>query len=144
MTVSSKQRRRARNFAIQAIYQWQMAGGELAKIKAQFMTQNDYLKVDWDFFQDLIEHVLKNVNDLDALVAPYVDRGEDSIQSLEKAIMRLAAAELQFRPDVPFKVVLDEYVNLTEEYGAEDGHKFVNGVLDKLAQKLRATEYSAK
>lgn len=144
MTLSPKQRRRARNFAVQAIYQWQMAGGELAEIKAQYMAKNDFLKVDWVFFQELIDLVLKNVNELDEWINPLITRGEDSINPIEHGILRLATAELKYRIDVPFRVVLDEYIDLAEEYGAEDGHKFVNGVLDKIAAELRAAEYGSK
>ena len=143
MSLSPKQRHRARTFALQAIYQWQMAGGELSALKAQYMTKNDYLKVDWPFFQDLLDHVLKNVSELDELIAPLIVRGEDTIQPIERAVLRLATVELKYRLDIPFKVVLDEYIDLAANYGSEEGDKFVNAVLDKLAQTLRALEYNA-
>lgn len=142
MSPSPKQRHRARSFAVQAVYQWQVASGELAALKSQYISKNDYLKVDWIFFQNLLDLVLKNLNELDQLIAPYIDRGEDSIHLIERAILRLAVAELKFRLDVPFKVVLDQYIGLAAEFGAEGGDKFVNGVLDKLAKALRSLEYN--
>lgn len=144
MNISPKQRNRARRFAIQAVYQWQIAGGQLADVKAQFIANNDYLKVDWTFFSRLVDQVFKNLNELDALINPLVDKGEDTLKPIEKSILRLGTAELKYCVDVPFQVVLAEYVELDFEFGAEEGHKLVNAVLNKLAAELRAVEYKAK
>ncbi len=140
MDMNPKHRRRARQFAIQAIYQWQIAGGELADIKTQFIATNHYLKVDWDFFIDLITRVLKEVTELDQEISPLLDRGSDSLRPIEKAILRLGLVELKYRLDVPFQVIIHEYVDLDFEFGAEEGHKLINGVLDRLAKKIRQDE----
>lgn len=144
MNISPKQRNRARRFAIQAIYQWQLAGGQLADIKAQFIATNDYLRVDWPYFSRLVENVLKNLNELDAMINPLMAKGEDTLKPVEKAILRLGTSELKYCIDVPFQVVIAEYVELDFEFGAEEGHKLVNGILDKLSAVLRAAEYQAK
>ncbi len=140
MSVSPKLRHRARQFAIQAIYQWQMAGGELADIRAQYVATNDYLKVDWEFFHDLIAHVFKELVELDNIIEPMLAKGVDSLKPIERAILRLGLVELKYRIDVPFQVVIHEYVDLDFEFGAEEGHKLINSILDKLAREIRKSE----
>ncbi len=140
MSVNPKLRHRARQFAIQAVYQWQMAGGELADIRAQYVSMNDYLKVDWEFFHDLVTHVFKEVVELDQMIEPLMAKGVSSLKPIERAILRLGLVELKHRIDVPFQVVVHEYVDLDFEFGAEEGHKLVNGVLDKLAREIRKSE----
>lgn len=140
MSVNPKLRHRARQFAIQAIYQWHMAGGELADIRAQYVATNDYLKVDWEFFHDLITHVFKEVVELDQVIEPLLDQGVESLKPIERAILRLGLVELKHRIDVPFQVVIHEYVDLDFEFGAEEGHKLINSILDKLAREIRKSE----
>jgi len=140
MSVNPKLRHRARQFAIQAIYQWQMAGGELADIRAQYVATNDYLKVEWEFFHDLVTHVFKEVVELDQTIEPLLAKGVESLKPIERAILRLGLVELKHRIDVPFQVIVHEYVDLDFEFGAEEGHKLINGILDKLAREIRKSE----
>ena len=140
MSVNPKLRHRARQFAIQAIYQWQMAGGELADIRAQYVATNDYLKVEWEFFHDLVTHVFKEVVELDNTIEPLLAKGVESLKPIERAILRLGLVELKHRIDVPFQIIVHEYVDLDFEFGAEEGHKLINGILDKLAREMRKSE----
>lgn len=133
-------RRKARHFAVQALYQWHMAGANLAQIEAEFRTDNDMSKVDMEYFHELLHGVPREKTLLDEKVSPLLDRRMDEMTPVELAIVRLGAYEMVRRPDVPYKVVINESVELAKTFGATDGHKFINGVLDKLAQRERATE----
>jgi len=133
-------RRKARRFAVQAIYQWQLAGADLAQIEAEFRTDNDMSKVDLEYFHDILHGVPRNKAELDEKIEPYIDRRMDEMTPVELSILRLAAFEMLHRIDVPYKVVINEAIELAKTFGATDGHKYVNGVLDKLAQRFRTTE----
>jgi N utilization substance protein B len=137
-------RRKARRAAVQAVYQWQMAGGSSADIEAEFEANGSLDKADGDFFREILRGVLLNAGDLDALLAPVLDRGIHELDSVERAVLRLAVRELSTREDIPYAVVIDEYVELAKLFGAEEGHKFVNGVLDRLATTLRPLEVAAR
>jgi N utilization substance protein B len=136
-------RRRARRALVQAVYRWQMAGGTSAEIKADFVAEGSLDKADEELFSELLVGVLHHSDELDALLAPLLDRTIAELDRVEKAVLRIAARELQTRPDVPYRVIIDEYVELTKLFGAEEGHKFVNGVLDRLARQLRPAEVAA-
>ena len=138
--IQPKQRHKARAYAVQALYQWHFSGGEMHEIIAQFMTTNDHVKADWSFFRALIEGVLKNVTTLDAAIVEHAERPATEMNPVELAIVRLGAFELMHRIDVPYKVVINEYVDLAKDYGSTEGHTFVNGVLDKLAKAYRKVE----
>lgn len=138
--IQPKQRHKARSYAVQALYQWHFSGGEMHEIIAQFMTTNDHVKADWPFFRTLVEGVLKNVTTLDAAIIEHAERPLTEMNPVELAIVRLGAFELMQRIDVPYRVVIDEYVELAKAFGATEGHTFVNGVLDKLAQVHRKIE----
>lgn len=133
-------RRKARRFAVQAIYQWQLAGADLAAIEAEFRTDNDMSKVDLEYFHDILHGVPREKAELDEKIAPFLDRRLDEMTPVELAILRLGAYEMVHRIDVPYKVVINESVELAKTFGATDGHKYVNGVLDKLAQRDRMVE----
>lgn len=133
-------RRKARRFAVQALYQWQLAGANLTQIESEFRTDNDMSKVDLEYFHDILHGVPKEKSLLDDKVAPLLDRRLDEMTPVELAILRLGAYEMLRRIDVPYKVVINESVELAKTFGATDGHKFVNGVLDKLAQRERTVE----
>lgn len=133
-------RRKARHYAVQALYQWQLAGADLSQIEAEFRTDNDMSKVDLEYFHDILHGVPREKAQLDAKVAPLLDRRVDEMTPVELAIVRLAAFEMLHRIDVPYKVVINEAIELAKTFGATDGHKFINGVLDKLAQRERAVE----
>ena len=137
-------RRMARHYAMQALYQWQMAGSSLNAIEAEFRTDNDMKNVDVDYFHDLLHGVPKHLSELEALFAPYrVERALSELDPVTQALLRMACYELQHRIDVPYKVVINEAVSLAKKFGAEDAHKFINGVLDKVSAQVRALEVKA-
>jgi transcription antitermination protein NusB len=130
-------RRWSRRLAMQAIYQWQMTGQESHEIDRQFHEEADLSKADDDYFHSLLFGVVSHVEELDGTLGSYMEKTIDYIDPVERAILRCACFELVHRPDVPYKVVINEAVELTKKFGSEQGHKFVNGVLDKVALGLR-------
>lgn len=122
---------------MQAVYQWQMAGHDVSEIDRQFREEADLSKADRDYFHELLHGVVKHAQALDLALAPFTERSIEHIDPVERAILRCACFELAHRPDVPYKVIINEAVDLAKSFGAEQGHKFVNGVLDKVASKLR-------
>ncbi len=137
------QRRVARTLVMQAIYQWQLAGQSLHEIEAQFRVDNDFANVDGAYFSEALRSVVLNKSDLDDQFSPFLDRTIDELDPVELAILRLSTWELRSRLDVPYRVVINEGIELAKTFGATDGHKFVNGVLDKLAPRLRSPEVRA-
>ncbi|MFC3116405.1 transcription antitermination factor NusB [Cellvibrio fontiphilus] len=138
-------RRMARHYAMQALYQWQMAGSSINAIEAEFRTDNDMSKVDVDYFHEILHAVPESLSDLEAAFTPYlVDRSLAELDAITRALLRMATYELKARIDVPYKVVINEAVALAKKFGAEDSHKFINGVLDKTAAVLRAVEVKAE
>ena len=133
-------RRRARRALVQAVYGWQMTQADAHEIEAEFMAGDALTKADTAFFHELLNGVLLDSATLDALLAEVIDRKLESLDKVELAVLRLGVFELRERIDVPYRVVISEYVDLTKTFGAEDGHKFVNAALDKLAQSLRSVE----
>lgn len=136
-------RRKARRALVQATYQWQLSAANLSDIKAEFYDSEALKKADVEFFNELLTHVVYHPADLDATYADLLDRAVDRLDHVERAILRLAAAEFKHRIDVPYLVVIDEYVELAKTFGATDSHKYINGVLDKLAGSLRSIEVQA-
>ena len=137
-------RRKARRFTLQALYQCQLAGAAVSDIEAQFLANQDFAKVDREYFHDLLHGVLGQVKTLDEQLTPYLDRRVEELSQVEKAILRLGAFELKERQDVPYRVVINEGIELAKVFGAEDSFKYVNGVLDKLARQLRYAEASER
>jgi N utilization substance protein B len=135
-------RARARRFAMQALYQWDLSGTGLHDIRRQFLESEDFSRADKDYFILLFNQVSKDVEIVDKHLGEYMDRPVDQLDPVERAILRIAAWELMTQLDVPYRVVINEAVQLCKKFGAEQGHTFVNGVLDKLARKLRAGEYN--
>lgn len=133
-------RRKARHYAVQALYQWQLAGADLITIEAEFRADNDMSKVDSEYFHDVLHGIPREKKNIDDKVSPLLDRRLDEMTPVELAIVRLGAYEMIYRVDVPYKVVINEAIELTKKFGATDGHKFINGVLDKLAQRERQVE----
>lgn len=133
-------RRKARHYAVQALYQWQLAGADLITIEAEFRADNDMSKVDGEYFHDVLHGIPREKKSLDDKISPLLDRRLDEMTPVELAIVRLGAYEMIYRIDVPYKVVINEAIELTKKFGATDGHKFINGVLDKLAQRERQVE----
>ena len=133
-------RRKARHYLVQALYQWQLAGADISQIEAEFRVDYDMKKVDLEYFHSLLHDIPKNKAGLDAKISPLLDRKVEEMTPVELAILRLGAYEMLYRIDVPYRVVINEAVELAKTFGATDGHKFINGVLDKLAQRERAVE----
>jgi len=136
----SNARTKARRNVVQALYQWQLSGGNLADIQAQFLSEYDMKKVDVDYFKELFRQVPLHLHELDDHLLPFLDRPVDEVDPVERAILRIAAYELGFCLDVPYRVVINESVELAKRFGAEHGHKYVNGVVDQMSKKMRATE----
>ncbi|WP_039911886.1 transcription antitermination factor NusB [Cellvibrio mixtus] len=138
-------RRMARHYAMQALYQWQMSGSSINAIEAEFRTDNDMSKVDVEYFHEVLHAVPEHLSELEELFAPYlVDRSLNELDAITRALLRLATYEFKYRIDVPYKVVINEAVALAKKFGAEDSHKFINGVLDKTAAVVRALEVNAE
>lgn len=131
-------RHRARKRAVQALYQWQVSHEEAGDILEQFHAEQDLSRVDADYFDELVRGVTAAAEDLDEALKPHLDRPLDQVDPVERAILRLAAFELRHRPELPWRVVLDEAVELAHVFGAEQGHAYVNGVLDRCAREWRA------
>jgi N utilization substance protein B len=133
----------ARSSATQALYQWQVTGDEVTDIVKQFREEQDK-NVDQHYFRELVLGVHAKQKELDDLIVPFLDRDILRVDLVERAILRLGTYELAFKPEVPFKVVINEAVELAKSFGADQSHKYINGVLDKLAAKLRPVEMKAK
>ena len=139
----SKKRSKAREFAVQAIYQWQVSGNDIQDIVSQFLQEKKPKTYEVDYFQELLRGVATNLTELDEALTPYIDRDIEQVDLVERAILRMAAYELLKHLEIPYRVVINEAVELTKIFGAEQAHKYVNGVIDKLAQKQRAIEVNA-
>ena len=135
--MTPKQRSRAR--AVQAIYQWLVSGENIKKIEHQFLNQKEG-KISKAFFSNLIINITKNITVLDEIVQPSIDRDIGELGPTEKAILYLGVYELRFQPEVPYKVVINEAVELAKLYGAEGSFKLVNSSLDKIALEFRSLE----
>ncbi|MCK4706466.1 MAG: transcription antitermination factor NusB [Gammaproteobacteria bacterium] len=138
----AKARGKARRFAMQAIYQWQMTSDEVIGIEKQYVEDNLTSEADFDYFKELFLGVEENIEIIDQTLLQYTGRAIASVDPVERAILRLACYEFLKRLDVPYRVVLNEAINLTKKFCAAQSHTFVNAVLDKVARELRATEMS--
>ncbi len=139
----AKARGKSRRLAMQAIYQWQMTGDSITDIKQQFFEENNISTFDSAFFSELVSGVASSINALDPLLEKYMTRSIESVDPVERSILRLASYEFINRLDVPYRVVLNEAVNIAKEYCAEKSHTFVNAVLDKVAKEIRVVEVQA-
>jgi N utilization substance protein B len=137
------ERRKARHYGMQALYQWHMAGASVSDIEAEFRADYDFKHVDLAYFQDLLHGIPGCVDELDDALAPMLDRKVDDLDPIERTLLRMGMYELTRRIDVPYKVVINEEVALAKKFGATDSHKYVNGVLDKAARQLRKVEIDA-
>lgn len=136
----SRTRSQARRRALQALYQWQLTGQDLCDIDRQFLEEQEMGKVDIDYFQELLHQIPKHLDELDGQCDSFLDRPMSQIDPVEQAILRIGSYELAKRPEIPYRVVINEAVELAKAFGAEQSHKYINGVLDKVAQQLRAVE----
>ena len=143
--INAAARSRARHFAMQAVYQWQMAGNSVHVIEAEFHVDNDMSKVDVDYFHELLHGVVLQQLSIDESYAQYLSSKKfDELDPVTLSLLRVSVYELMNRIDVPYRVVINESINLAKKFGAADSHKFINGVLDKVAADLRTVEVQAK
>ena len=138
------QRRRARHYALQSLYQWSMTQAALNEIEAEFRIDNDFSHVDGEYYHELFTGVVAGVESLDALFASKLDRPLKELDPIELALLRMGAFELRERIDVPYKVVINESVALAKKFGATDSFRYINGVLDKVAREFRTLEIQAE
>lgn len=136
-------RKKARKLAMQALYQWHIAEAPISQIEAEFLTDNDFSKVDKEYFSEVLRGVAAEKSQLDESIEKHTDRPIADMTPVEVAILRLGTWEFIHRIDVPYKVVINEGVELSKSFGANEAHRFVNGVLDKLAQEHRMVEVKA-
>lgn len=133
-------RTESRRVALQAIYQWQLTNESIPQIVKQFNDDGLLAEVELEWFKELLMEVSNNAEALDALFADYLDRSVARIDPVERAIMRMGAYELQSKVEIPYKVIINESVELAKRFGAEESHKYINGILDKVAKQLRELE----
>jgi N utilization substance protein B len=138
--VKPAHRKQARVLALQALYAWLMSGNDIKQIELNIVTTNDMTKVDMEYMQAILEGATTDVKTLDKLYKPYLGRLPEELDPIEKSIMRLATVELSQRLDTPYKVVINEAIELAKLFGAEESHKFINGALDKAVKTLRKDE----
>ncbi|WGL16104.1 transcription antitermination factor NusB [Microbulbifer bruguierae] len=143
MTVTASARRKARHYAMQALYQWQMAGSNLNAIEAEFHADNDMSKTDVAYFRELLHGVAKNLDEIEGAYSEFLDRNVEELDPVSRALLRMSTYEMKNRVDVPYKVVINEAVALAKKFGPTDAFKFINGILDKVAVKERSVEVKA-
>ncbi len=131
----------ARRCAAQALYQWQLTGEEPSRIATQFLADQDLGKADPDYFRELVFQVPAHVAQIDAVLSPFLDRPLPQVDPVECAILRIGGYELIQHPDIAYRIVINEAVELAKVFGADQGHRFVNGVLDKVARAVRPVEF---
>jgi N utilization substance protein B len=136
-------RSRARRRALQAVYAWQISGNPIDRVIDEFRHEQDMEIADLDYFEDLVRGVSQHREELDAALGPHLDREMDRVDPIERATLRIGAYELRHRIDVPYRVVINEAVEVARRFGTDYGHTYVNGVLDKLAAEWRAAEFNA-
>jgi N utilization substance protein B len=139
-TINPIARHNARRYALQAMYQWQLANTPIQEIEAEFLNYHIEKKLDLEYFKELIHGVPKHQHEIDNEMQPFIDRSLHEIDPIELAVLRLAIYELIKRPDVPYRVIINEALELTKKFGSIEGYKFVNGILDRIAKKNRVAE----
>lgn len=137
MKMKPAERRRARQFAVQAVYQWQITQLNAGQIIDQFTTDQDLSKTDVPYFKELLTGVINRVESLDEKLSPYLSRKIEDVDMVDLAVLRIAMYELSCRTDVPHKVVLNEAIELAKDFATDESYKFVNGVLDKALRSLK-------
>jgi transcription antitermination protein NusB len=140
---SSRARSLARRLAMQALYQWQLTGQSFSELRNQYAADEGYPDVDPEYFGQLLQGVLEAATELDEMLGQWLDRPVAQLDPVEHAVLLLGLQELRQHPEVPYRVVLNECVELAKKFGATEGHKFINAVLDRAARNLRAAEQAA-
>ena len=133
-------RRKARELALQGVYSWQLSKNPVEQVELALATSNDMHKVDMAYFQALLRGATSQADSLDTAIKPYLGRLPEELDPIEKAILRIATFELTERMDVPYRVIINEAIELAKGFGAEESHKFINGALDKAVRTLRKDE----
>lgn len=137
---SVTERHNARHYALQAMYQWQVAGAPIADIEQEFVSSHIDKKIDLAYFKELIHNIPTQKETIDAAIKPFMNRSMSDIDPVELAVLRVATYELLNRPDVPYRVVINEALQLTKKFGSIEGYKFINGILDRIAKASRVVE----
>jgi len=139
----TKAKQKARKLLVQALYSWELGGTDLETIEVNFHLENDMSKVDTELFKTILFGVPQNLEQIDSAYQKYLDREQEKLDPVSRAILRLTTYELMFSIEVPYKVAINEGVNLAKTFGPTDAFKFINGVLDRVAADTRAVEISA-
>jgi N utilization substance protein B len=143
MTIKPAARRKARRFALQALYEWSISQNPMFEIEARYRVENDMHKVDLDYFHELIHETVMHSEQIDDAFMTHLDRKLHELDHVERAILRIGTYELMHRLDVPYRVVINEGIELAKDFGATDSHRYVNGILDEVAKQHRRIERSA-
>jgi N utilization substance protein B len=138
--VTTSQRKKARKLVLQALYQWQLGQSSISQIEAEFRTDNDFEKIDSAYFSEVFREIPKTISELDKQFEAFLDRPISDVDPIEICLLRMGTFEFMHRIDIPYRVVINEAIELAKQFGGTDGHKYINSVLDKLALRLRATE----
>ena len=133
-------RSRARRRALQALYAWQLSESPIDRVIEQFRAEQDMEIADLEYFEALVRGVAQHADELDQVLGKFIDRTMEQVDPIERAVLRIAGFELRYRPDVPYRVVINEAIETAKRFGAEHGHTYVNGVLDRAAGEWRAQE----
>ncbi len=139
----TKAKQKARKLLVQALYSWELGGTDLETIEVNFHLENDMSKVDSELFKTILFGAPQNLEQIDAAYQKFLDREQEKLDPVSRAILRLTTYELIFSIEVPYKVAINEGVNLAKTFGPTDAFKFINGVLDRVAADTRAVEIAA-
>ena len=141
--MKTSSRTRARRLAMQGLYEWQVSDNKPSEIETQYLIEKETDKVDIAYFRELISKVPLHCEELDGHIAPLISRPLEEVDLVELAVLRLGTYELLYHPEIPYRVVINESVELAKIFGADQGHRFVNGIMDRLAASLRTVEVQA-
>jgi N utilization substance protein B len=144
MKFSAHARARARRYALQALYQWDLSGQTLGEIRRQFAEDEEFARADVAYFTELLSQIPARLDIIDSRISEHLDRPLEQVDPVEKAILRIAGYELLFRDEIPYRVIINEAVALAKKFGADQGHAFINGVLDHAAHRIRPAECAGK
>lgn len=136
----NKARRYARERTLQALYQWELSGGDVSTVRQEIIDRQEMSLVDEDYFTTLFDGIAKDPDVIDEQMVPALDRPIADLDPIERCVLRISVYEFVHRPEIPARVVINEAIEITKRFGADQGHKYVNGVLDKLAVVLRPLE----
>ncbi|MBT3308134.1 MAG: transcription antitermination factor NusB [Gammaproteobacteria bacterium] len=139
----SKERSRSRRAAVQALYQWSISAQPAPEIVSQFREEGILERADGELFEKIVGGLIDEAIAVDQALSPHLSREIDQVDPVEKALLRLGGYELLYMPEVPYRVVLNEYINLSKTFGSAKSHQFINAALDKVAREARAVEFAA-